>query len=362
MRPRVIGAALGAVALVAAGVLLLVPRKGEAFAMQPLVTDAGPTTTHDTSLVNGWGLAASESGPWWTTSEARSVSPLYSADGRKQALTVTVEGGPTGVVYNPGAGFLVHGGGRSGTARFIYACEDGGIRGWSPSVPEGWSEDAELAISGADTGAIFRGLAIARQPDGTHRLYATDFHNGKVLVFDQVWRRVVPKGGFTDPDLPPSFSPFGIQAIGNHIFVSYATPAPVNGNDAPEGGYVNEFDLDGRLVARVGSMGELHEPWGIAQAPEGFGRFSGDILVANFGSGRIAAFEPDGDGWKFHGHLPGPHGKPLVVQGMWGIAFGHGGMSGPKDTLFVAAGPHGWHGATESAVHGLFGAITRVRS
>jgi uncharacterized protein (TIGR03118 family) len=229
-------------------------------------------------------------------------------------------------------------------------------------VPAGWSEESEIAISGADTGAIFRGLAIAQQPDGSQRLYATDFHGDKVRVYDSAWHDVTPAGSFADLAMPAWFSPFGIQAIGDRIFVTYAAPAPVNGNDAPNGGYVDEFDLQGRLVARVGSMGELHEPWGVAQAPNGFGRFSGDILVANFGSGRITAFQRRGNGWKFHGHLPGRNGKPLVVQGMWGIAFGRGGMSGPKDTLFFAAGPHGWRGATETGVHGLFGAITRVRS
>src|SRR4051794_1491410 len=179
--PRVasIGIVFAAVAAAGVAALVLWPRPEAAYAVRPLVADTHKAPVHDPALVNGWGLAASESGPWWTTSEARGVSPLYSADGRKQALTVRVDGGPTGVVYNGGAGFVVHGGGRSGTARFIYACEDGSIRGWSPNVPRGWSEDAMLAVSGADTGAIFRGLAIAPQPDGSQRLYATDFHNGK---------------------------------------------------------------------------------------------------------------------------------------------------------------------------------------
>ncbi|MDX6516283.1 MAG: hypothetical protein QOH73_1949 [Gaiellaceae bacterium] len=357
-----IGILAAAVLALAAALVLLLPRPTDAFALESLVSDTGPTATHDPGLVNGWGLAASETGPWWTTSEAGGVSPLYAADGRKQALTVQVEGGPTGVVYNGGGGFLVHGGGRTGTARFIYACEDGSIRGWAPTVPQGWSETAVVAVSGADTGAIFRGLALARLPDGAQRLYATDFHNDKVLVYDSAWRPVATPGGFVDAAMPAWFAPFGIQAIGNRVFVTYAGRAPVNGNDAPTGGYVDEFDLQGRLIARVGSMGELHEPWGVARAPQGFGRFAGDILVANFGTGRITAFRRHGDGWSFDGHLPGRNGKPLVVQGIWGMAFGRGGMSGPKDTLFFAAGPHGWRGDTETSVHGLFGSISRIRS
>src|SRR5204862_1681108 len=107
------------------------------------------------------------------------------------------------------------------------------------------------------------------------RLYATDFHNGRVLVFDSRWRRVVRRGAFVDRAIPAWYAPFGIQAVGRRIFVTYAWRAPVNGNDAPTGGYVDEFDLDGRLDARVGRMGPLDEPWGMAGAPKGFGARGG---------------------------------------------------------------------------------------
>jgi uncharacterized protein (TIGR03118 family) len=356
-----IGIVFAAVAAAAVAALVLWPRPGAAYAVRPLVADTHKAPVHDPELVNGWGLAASDTGPWWTTSEARSVSPLYSATGHKQALTVTVDGGPTGVVYYGGKGFLVHGGGRSAPARFIYACEDGSIRAWAPTVPQGWSTTAEIAISGADTGAIFRGLAIATLPDGSQRLYATNFHNDLVEVYDEQWHHLDDTKGFQDPGIPSWFAPFGIQAIGDRVFVSYVGRAPVNGNDAPTGGYVDEYDLDGKLIARVGSMDNLDEPWGMALAPKSFGHFGGDLLVANFGSGRVSAFSRDEKGWRFHGQIGDAHGKPLVLTGVWGIAFGRGGMSGPEDTLFFAAGPHVWRGETEQAVHGLFGAVVRVR-
>jgi uncharacterized protein (TIGR03118 family) len=126
----------------------------------------------------------------------------------------------------------------------------------------------------------------------------------------------------------------------------------VNGNDASTGGYVDEFDLDGRFVARVGGEGQLDEPWGMALAPRGFGRFGGDLLVANFGTGAINAYGRDGGGWAFHGHLP------VKAPGVWGIAFGNGAGAGPRTTLFYAAGPHRWHGATEVDIHGVLGAIS----
>jgi uncharacterized protein (TIGR03118 family) len=259
---------------------------------------------------------------------------------------VSVPGGPTGVVFNGGRGFVVRDGGVAAPARFIYACEDGMIRGWSPTVPRGWSTEAEVAVDASGAGAVFRGLALAGG-----RLYATDFHNDRVLVFDARWRRVIRRGAFVDPAIPAWYAPFGIQVLGGHVFVSYAWRAPVNGNDAPTGGYVDEFDLGGRLVARVGRTRELDEPWGLALAPPGFGRFGGDLLVANFGSGRINAYERRGRGWSFRDRLP------VRVPGVWGIAFGVGGAGGPPTTLFYAAGPHRWHGATEVDIHGVLGSI-----
>jgi uncharacterized protein (TIGR03118 family) len=323
------------------------------------VSDRGfAAEVHDASLVNAWGLAASPTGPWWTANEARATSTLYAADGHKQALTVDVEGGPTGIVYNPGDGFVVRSGRTSGPARFIYACEDGMIRGWSPVVPHGWSRSAQVAVDARHLGAVFRGLALATLPDGNERIYATDFHNGHVIVFDEHWRRVVRANAFVDRTIPVWYAPFGIQVAGARVFVSYAWRAPVNGNDAPTGGYVDEFDLDGRLVARVARMGPLDEPWGMAVAPQGFGRHGGALLVGNFGSGRIDVFARRESGWSFRGQLRGRNGKPLALPGLWGIAFGNGGMAGPRTTLFFAAGPHRWVGATELDVHGLLGAIS----
>jgi uncharacterized protein (TIGR03118 family) len=312
------------------------------FTKHAVVTDRA-----DRKLVNAWGLAASREGPWWVANEGTSTSTLYSGEGRKQALTVAVPGGPTGVVFNGGSGFVVHGNGHSAPARFIYACEDGMLRGWAPTVPNGWSERAVVAVDTGASGTVFRGVTIARG-----KLYATDFHNGRVLVFDSKWRRIVRPGAFVDRQKPDWYTPFGIQAIGDRIFVTFASPAPVNGNDAPHGGYVDEFDLDGHLLARVGGTDELDQPWGIALAPQGFGHFGGDILVANFGSGKINAYRRNGKGWTYQGRLP------VTLDGVWGIAFGTGGMSGPRTTLFYAGGPHEWLGATESNVGGELGSIS----
>ena len=326
-------------AAVLAALALLPGRVDAQFGMHRLVTDRA-----DPQLVNAWGLASSPTGPWWVANEARGSSTLYSGTGRKQALTISVPGGPTGVVYNAGRGFVVRAGGAAAPARFLYACEDGRIRGWAPNVPHGWSKQAEIAVDAAGSAAIFRGLALAGG-----RLYATDFHNGRVVVFDSRWHRL--RARFADKTLPAGYSPFGIAAFGKRIFVTYAQPAPVNGNDSPTGGVVDEFDLQGHFVARVADTAALDEPWGVALAPRGFGHYGGDLIVANFGSGRLLAYARAGRGWKLHGALP------VRAPGVWGIAFGSGGMSGPRTTLFFAAGPHRWHGSSEVDIGGVLGAI-----
>jgi uncharacterized protein (TIGR03118 family) len=177
-------------------------------------------------------------------------------------------------------------------------------------------------------------------------------------MYDAHWRRVRAAGAFVDRSIPEWYAPFGIQAIGGHLFVTYVARAPVNGNDSPAGGYVDEFDRDGRLLARVARMGVLNAPWGLALAPRSFGRFGGDLLAGNFGDGRINAFRRSGDGWRYHGTLHDAKGKPVVLNGLWALAFGNGGAAGPADTLFFASGPHDWRGETELGVHGLLGAIS----
>jgi uncharacterized protein (TIGR03118 family) len=329
------------------GVVLVAHGSNGGYVLTRLVTDRS-----DPQLVNAWGLAASSTGPWWTSNEARSSSTLYSGNGAKQHLTVKVEGGPTGIVFNGTRGFVINGGGQSDPARFIYACEDGKLRAWTPTVPAGWSTEAVVAVDDAGDAALFRGLAISGS-----RLYATDFHNGRVDVFDDRWQLVRAPGAFVDRTIPEWYAPFGVAVLRNHVFVTYAFKAPVNGNDAPSGGYVDEFTLDGRLVSRL-PRGDLNEPWGMTFAPKSFGRYGRDLLIGNFGDGTIDAFAPDGDGWRSEGKLRTTKGKPIVVSGLWALAFGNGDAAGPTGTLFFTAGPHTWRGPTEQSVHGLLGSIT----
>jgi uncharacterized protein (TIGR03118 family) len=189
-------------------------------------------------------------------------------------------------------------------------------------------------------------------------LYATDFHNGRVDVFDASFNPVTLAGGFKDAKLPKGYALFGIQALGGNIFVTYAKQDAAKHDDVAGGGfgYVDEFTPDGKLVARVASGGRKNAPpnapWGLALAPSSFGPFSGDVLVGNFGNGRISAYKDNGGGhWVYKGQLRRSDGTPIAIDGLWAIAFGNGSAAGPTTSLYFAAGPGG-------EAHGLFGSIT----
>jgi uncharacterized protein (TIGR03118 family) len=318
-----------------------------AYTVTPLVSDQlGAAPVRDTNLVNAWGLAASATSPWWVANNGTSTSTLYNGNtGQPVPLVVSVgvDSGPTGVVFNGGSGFVVTSGSSSAPARFIFDSEDGLIRGWNPGVDP---TNAVVAPATADPDAIYKGLAIAGG-----MLYASDFHNGVVDVFDGSWNLV---NQFTDPGLPSGYAPFGIQAIGSRLFVSFAKQdADAEDEIAGQGlGFVDAFDTAGNMVARVAQHGLLNAPWGLALAPANGGRFSGDLLVGNLGDGEINAFEPQSNGhFGFRGQLRASSGHAIAIDGLWALGFGNGANAGPTNTLFFTAGP-------DDETHGLFGRIT----
>jgi uncharacterized protein (TIGR03118 family) len=278
------------------------------------------------------------------------VTTLYDGNGVAVPLVVGVEGGPTGAVFNGSSDFVVSDrAGHSGPALFMFASENGTIHGWNPAVPPPPpSTHAFGVVNRMSEHAVFKGLAIAGS-----RLYATDFHNGRVDVFDGSFQPVVTPGAFTDPSLPAGFAPFGIQNLGGTIFVTYAKQGPdkMDEVDGPGLGYIDAYDQSGHLLGRVASAGDLNAPWGMAMAPAGFGKLSGDLIVGNFGDGHIHAFKPDGSGhFTPAGQPTDASGHPIVIDGLWGIGFGNGNKSGPSTTLYFAAGP-------DDEAHGLFGRI-----
>jgi uncharacterized protein (TIGR03118 family) len=345
---RTIGRGGLVLALAIAALFATIPlqaAEGNSYTVTPLVSDQpGVAPVTDPNLVNAWGLAASATSPWWVADNETSVSTLYNGNtGQPVPLVVTVgiDSGPTGVVFNGGSGFVVTNGTQSGPARFIFDGEDGVLRGWNPTVD---ATHALVAANG-DPDAIFKGLAIA-----DNMLFAADFHNNEVAVFDSTWNLV---DRFTDPGLPDGYAPFGIQTLGGNIFVTFAKQdADAEDEVAGQGrGFVDEFDTSGNLLRRVAQHGQLNAPWGLALAPSDFGRFSGDLLVGNFGDGQINAYELGASGQYEHRGELREGGRQISIDGLWALGFGNGATAGPRDTLFFTAGP-------DEESHGLFGKIT----
>jgi uncharacterized protein (TIGR03118 family) len=332
------------------------------YAQHNLVSDGFVPADHiNSDVVNAWGLVSGPATPWWIVDNGTGKSTLYNVATGTFPLTVTVpgaggaQGNPTGIVFNGGTGFVVNNGAGTSAARFIFASEDGTISAFR-GVP------VVTVVPNAQApahGAIYKGLAIDSDTNGQF-LYATDFHNGVVDIFDASFHAVTIPGAFTDPTLPAGFAPFGIQNIGGTIYVTYALQDEDKEDDVagPGNGFVDAFTTSGAFIGRVASMGELNSPWGLALAPADFGRFSGDLLVGNFGDGRIHAFRPEGNEFEAVGLLHSAAGGPIQIDGLWALQFGHGNSAtsanGLTNTLFFTAGP-----AEEE--HGLFGSIVNVQ-
>jgi uncharacterized protein (TIGR03118 family) len=368
IRARLGRCTLGAAVVVAA--LAAAPTQAASdnvYTVTPLVSNQPGAAAHqDTDLVNAWGLTAApvspsrpNGSPWWVADNGTSVSTLYTANGTKVILNIggmslqhvnvgldnPPDSAPTGIVFNGGSDFKVSlPGGPSLPAVFIFDAEDGGIYGWNPGV------DPAAAVPAPNDDPpgeqIYKGLAIAN-----NMLYATDFHNGLVDVFDGSWHLV---NQFTDPFLPRGFAPFGIQTINGNVFVTFAKQDADAEDDVagPGLGFVDEFSPSGILLRRVAFRGLLNAPWGLAWAPDNFGRFSGDLLIGNFGDGRITAYHQWPTGlFTPAGQLKTGPGDFVEIDGLWALQFGTGGTAGPTNSLFFTAGPN-----DES--DGLFGSIT----
>jgi uncharacterized protein (TIGR03118 family) len=334
-----------------------------------LVSDQpGVAPITDPNLVNGWGIALNPGGTFWVSSNGQDASTLYSGDSSatnpltKSALVVAIPGGaPTGQVFaNIAGNFVVNGFNASGAAAsgqafFIFASENGDVTAWNPGVfptkpPAGTMGASTSAVTEfSSAGAVYKGIALGNNGSGNF-LYLANFHTGKIDVLDSNFKLTTLAGNFTDPTLPAGYAPFNVAVLNGKLYVSYAKQDSVAHDDVPGHGhgFIDVFDLNGNFQQRLVSRGALDSPWGMVIAPSGFGDFSGDLLVGNFGNGLIHAYDPSTGAFK--GTLEESPGHPVVIDGLWGLAFGNG-KTGSATSLYFAAGP-------DNEMHGLFGKIT----
>jgi len=352
---RTTGLVVAAAAVLATSAWFAPDCLAEVYLQTNLVSDlARMAADTDSHLVNPWGIASSANSPFWVADNHTGVSTLYDSSGTPQSLVVRVPpapggtvGSPDGIVFNGSTDFKIAG----SPAHFIFATEDGTISGWASGTT------AVIKVDNSASGVVYKGLAIGNNGPGNF-LYATDFHGNAVKVFNATYAPATLAGHFSDPTVPMGFAPFNIQNISGALYVTYALQNAARHDDVPGpgNGFINKFDLNGNLLGRFASHGTLNSPWGMALAPAGFGQFGGDLLVGNFGDGRINAFDPVTGA--FLGQLNDGSGHPIAIRGLWGLRFGNGGSGGDPNTLYFAAGIPGPGGMVED--HGLFGSISVV--
>jgi len=318
------------------------------YSQQNLVSDGAVPAAHlDPDLKNPWGISFGSSTPFWVSDNGTGLATLYDASGAKQPLIVTVppplgspvgtKSTPTGTVFNASSGFM----GDS----FLFATEQGTIAGWQSGTT------GSIRVNNTGGSAVYKGLALSGS-----RIYASNFGNGRVDVFDNTYSPVaLGPGAFVDSSLPAGFAPFNVQEIGGAIYVTYAKQGPT-GDDVsgPGNGFVDKYDANGALIQRliIGEPGDaaspLNSPWGIAVAPPSFGELSGLLLVGNFGDGKINAFNPTTGA--FVKTLTDAKGNPVVIDGLWALAFGNTGPGFDPNKLYFTAGPN-------DEADGLFGSL-----
>jgi uncharacterized protein (TIGR03118 family) len=357
----------------------------------------GSKVLMDPNLKNPWGLTRSAGTPWWVSNNNSGTSSLYDGNGNPIDIFTEADGmtgnfvtvptfpaapagsfaNPTGVVFNGvAADFILDKGMPNNLpAIFIFVGEDGIISGWNPgaNLPAGVKSLSPNVVrqidhsdGGSSKGAVYKGATLAIW-NAKRYLYVTNFRSGKIEVYDSHFKRVpldddafLPDGDNDSDDhdanpqhIPAGFAPFNIQNIGGSLFVTYAKQNPEKHDQVPGDGlgYVEIYTPGGKHIGHLQHGPWLNAPWGAVWTPRDFGRFSNSILVGNFGSGWIAAF--NGFTYKFEGFLQNPDNSLLFIDGLWSLTFGNGGKAGPSTTLFFTAGLNGEN-------DGLFGTLTPV--
>jgi uncharacterized protein (TIGR03118 family) len=370
---------------------------------------AGVARITDPQFISPWGMSRSPSSAWWVADQRTGFSTAYNGAGVKQSLSVFIPpcdpnnksipaGTPTGVIFNSEQTDFLLAAGKP--AIFLFSTIDGTIAGWNPNVAvdqrtAAASTHAVTVVKTTD-GSSYTGLTSAFI-DGKRYLYAANFSNGRVDVYDNAFHQVrrsrdgpdsltpghcrratrsgdcwndqnyFSENSFVDESLPRPYTPFNVQAIGNNIVVTYAVRqeqvSPLE-MDGPGLGFVDIYSSTGQLLLRLEHGDWLNAPWGVALAPLDFGRFSHNLLIGQFAgggdtqsSGYIAAY--DLTTGKFNGLLPDADGKPLAIKGVLALGSGNAGPNN-SDSTAVSAAAVFFTAASSHGSGGLFGYVAAV--
>lgn len=343
-----------AVLSLVATTLLSLPAAAQLFTITRLDSDidnVGSQPT-DPDLVNPWGIVASSTSPWWVSDNGTGKLTLYDGNGVKQGLVVNVPqwdnspgGNPSGQIFNGTQDFKLS---NNRPATFIVSTEDGTIQGWNGG------STTLIAVNGWPN-AVYKGLALG-SANGANYIYAANFRAGTVDVFDATFQpHSFGQNAFVDNTLPKGYAPFNVANINGKMIVSYALQDDQKHDDVAGigHGYIDVYDSQGTLIQRLPHVYALNSPWAIVVAPNTWAQLSGKLLVGQFGSGAIAAYDIANN--LFLGVLSDDQGLPIRINGLWGLSFGNGAGSGPTDSLYYAAGYF-------DEAHGLFGTITLSNS
>jgi uncharacterized protein (TIGR03118 family) len=339
---------LAAALAVPAGAAQAAPKDSRFDQVDVVADRPGVAALTDPLLVNPWGLALSPTSPVWAANNGTGTATLYRGDGvgtpfTKVPLEVTVtNGAPTGEVFNTTGSFEVGSPPAGGPARFIFDSQNGDVTGWNPAAAP-----TTALVEAPAQGAVYTGLALL-QTSSAPFLLAADFNHARIDVFDGDWNPVDVGDAFTDPDLPPGYAPFNVAVLGGAVYVSYALQNE-DGDEEVAGhnlGFVDKYTDFGRSVQRVASRGNLNAPWGLAIAPDSFGKYAGSLLVGNFGDGKIGAYTDTGD---FLGFLRDRDNDVVAIDGLWALLPGTA-TSGGTNAVWFSAGP-------DDETHGLVGVL-----
>jgi len=305
---------------------------------------AGVANHTDAQLSNPWGISFIPGDVFWLANNNGGTSTTYDAAGNKQSITAGIPvaannpcspGCPTGTIANTVATDF-------GGATFVFDTEDGIIASWNGTA------NAVTKVDNSAAGAVYKGLAFLQNGQGDF-LLAANFRSGQIEVYDHNFHATTLSGGtFTDPNLPMGYAPHGVKVLNGQVFVAYAQQDAAK-HDPVVGaglGLVDIFRSDGSFERRGMTGGTLNAPWGMVLTPANFGQFSNDILIGNFGDGKINAFDPTG---QFLGQVMDANGAPITNPGLWDLVFGAGGTGDPNTLYFTAGGA--------SQTSGLFGTL-----